>query len=165
MGTQCAGNRRSEMNERLETEGLPWGSGTILNARWAGVPLRFLLLSLGVPPSLPLSLTEAHIHFHSSQSCEQADSYEASIPLVAAMDESRCALLADHMNGHPLPAEHGGPLRVVVPGYIGARSVKWLQAIRLKKEASTNFYMTSDYKRLPSQVGAEEKEEWMPKVV
>jgi sulfite oxidase len=80
------------------------------------------------------------------------------------MDEKRCVLLADRMNGQPLPSEHGGPLRVVVPGYIGARSVKWLQTLKIKKEQSKNFYMTSDYKKLPENVGPDEKEDWMPKV-
>ncbi len=68
------------------------------------------------------------------------------------------------MNGQPLPDEHGGPLRVVVPGFIGARSVKWLRTLRIRSQPSTNFYMTSDYKKLPSRVGAEEKAEWMDKV-
>lgn len=154
------------MNDRKQVEGIQWEAGTTLNAQWAGIPLRSLLLNLGVPSDISSSspLSTAHIHFHSQQSCEQADCYEASIPLTAAMDPDRCVLLADKMNGEPLPTEHGGPLRVVVPGYIGARSVKWMQTIRIKKEPSKNFYMTSDYKKLPEDVGSDEKEDWMPKV-
>lgn len=68
------------------------------------------------------------------------------------------------MNDKPLPDEHGGPLRVIVPGFIGARSVKWLQELRISSKPSTNFYMTSDYKKLPPDVEADEKEEAMKEV-
>lgn len=72
-------------------------------------------------------------------------------------------MLADKMDGQPLPDEHGGPLRVIVPGFIGARSVKWLHTLRISSKPSENFYMTSDYKKLPSFVGSEDKAEWMKK--
>ena len=57
-----------------------------------------------------------------------------------------------------------GPLRVVVPGFIGARSVKWLQHLKIRTEPSNNFYMTSDYKVLPPSVDKDQKSEWMAKV-
>lgn len=73
-------------------------------------------------------------------------------------------MLADTMNDEELPDEHGGPLRVIVPGFIGARSVKWLHELRIRTNPSTNFYMTSDYKKLPEDVGSDDKKEAMSKV-
>lgn len=83
---------------------------------------------------------------------------------VVTRDPARCVMLADTMNGENLPDEHGGPLRVIVPGFIGARSVKWLHKLRISKTPSTNFYMTSDYKKLPEQVGPDGKADAMKKV-
>jgi len=64
-------------------------------------------------------------------------------------------LLAYEMNGHPLPPHHGFPLRVLVPGYIGARSVKWLGGIVLQDAPSTNYYQARAYKMFPPHIQAE----------
>src|SRR5690606_25661994 len=59
------------------------------------------------------------------------------------------------INGVPLPPEHGYPVRALVPGYIGARSVKWLGRITLQKAPSTNYYQAHAYKLFPPTVRAD----------
>ena len=68
-------------------------------------------------------------------------------------------LIAFAMNGEPLSPEHGFPLRVVVPGYIGARSVKWLTCIEIAAEPSPNYFQQNDYKLLPAGMHADEAPE------
>jgi sulfite oxidase len=63
---------------------------------------------------------------------------------------SQEVLLAWEMNSEPLPRVHGGPVRVVVPGYIGARSVKWVTAITVQPVPSENYFQASDYRILPA---------------
>jgi sulfite oxidase len=58
-------------------------------------------------------------------------------------------LLAWGMNGAPLPRIHGGPVRVVVPGYIGARSVKWVRRISVQARPSESYFQAEDYRLLP----------------
>ncbi len=65
------------------------------------------------------------------------------------------ALLATQMNGQPLLPDHGAPLRGIVPGYIGARSVKWLRKITLSDKPSTNHYVADVYKMVYSQTQTE----------
>ena len=73
--------------------------------------------------------------------------YGGSIPLSKAMSEE--VLLAWQMNGEPLPRIHGGPVRLLVPGYIGARSVKWVTAIAVQDVPSDNYFQAKSYKILP----------------
>ena len=79
--------------------------------------------------------------------------FGGSIPIEKALSSE--VLLAYEMNGHPLPPLHGFPLRVLVPGYIGARSVKWLASIVLQDAPSTNYYQARAYKLFPPHMQAE----------
>jgi sulfite oxidase len=78
--------------------------------------------------------------------------FGGSIPIDKAMGAE--VLLAYEMNGEPLPPQHGFPLRVLVPGYIGARSVKWLARIVLQEAPSTNYYQARAYTLFPPHVAA-----------
>ena len=146
---QCAGNRRRELIEVAPIPGeLPWGSEAISNAEWSGVPLREVLIAAGIQPEARhaafLGLDETERHGHRFQ-------FGGSIPLGKALHPE--VLLADTMNGQPLPPVHGAPLRVVVPGYIGARSVKWLSRITLREAPSDNYFQAKAYRLFPAAVG------------
>ena len=65
------------------------------------------------------------------------------------MDPRKGIMLAHGMNGEPLEPDHGRPLRVVVPGQIGGRSVKWLRRLIVTAEPSDNWYHYNDNKVLP----------------
>jgi len=79
--------------------------------------------------------------------------FGGSIELSKALSEE--VLLATELNGRPLPAAHGYPLRVVVPGWIGARSIKWLGRITLTKYPSANYFQRQAY-RLQQSIDPED---------
>jgi len=148
---ECAGNRRDGLTEVAPIPGeTPWGAGAIGNAHWAGVPLREVLLEAGVGEGA------RHAAFAGLDEVEGdggSFNYGGSIPLQKALGPE--VLLAYEMNGEPLPREHGFPLRVVAPGYIGARSVKWLSRITLQENPSDNHFQVHEYKLFPPNVGEE----------
>lgn len=158
---QCAGNRRSGLAEVRPIPGEePWGFGAIGNARWSGVALAAVLAAAGVDPGVdPEGDGDGHVAFLGLDRVTKGGEtfgFGGSIPLAKALHRSGGApgaVLAWEMNGAPLPPEHGFPLRVVVPGYIGARSVKWLEAVEVRDTPSDNFYQARAYKLFPPHVG------------
>eukprot|EP00040_Diaphanoeca_grandis_P022769 m.123014 g.123014 ORF g.123014 m.123014 type:complete len:538 (+) comp28955_c0_seq1:89-1702(+) len=128
---QCGGNRRAELDAISPTAGIGWGTGAVSNAQWGGVLLRDVLVYSGLlTPEVAQSLGAHHIVF------KAADGLEASIPIDKALAVFGDTLLAYEMNGEQLPAEHGGPIRLIVPGHVGIRNVKWVtQVISSTEEA------------------------------
>jgi sulfite oxidase len=145
---QCAGNRRSRLNEIRAIVGEDlWGSGAISTAEWAGVRLADVLAAAGARRD-----DDVHVAFTGpdvSPLAVPAQQFGGSIPLPKAMSAE--VLLAWKMNGQALPRIHGGPVRVVVPGYIGARSVKWIDAITVQTEPSQNYFQSIAYRILPAE--------------
>ena len=124
-----------------------------MNCTWKGPRLRDVLLRAGVnDPSEPGATenSKGHVAFACFQvECQDEKWYGGSIELERAMREDHDVILALEMNGKPLTPEHGFPVRVIVPGIAGARSVKWLDRITVQTEESPNHYQTHDYKILP----------------
>lgn len=141
---QCAGNRRSEMNKARQVKGLNWGVGAIGNATWSGAKLRDVLLAAGYGPDV--AQWARHVHFEGLDKEITGSAYGASIPINKAVSEEGDVLLAYEMNGKAIPADHGFPIRVVVPGVVGARSVKWLGKIVVSAEESSSHWQQKDYK-------------------
>ncbi len=142
---QCAGNRRADLLTWRDIPGeAPWGPGATGTARWAGAALADVLALAGVDRAA------AYVGLTGADHAEEADppqNYEVSIPLAKAIAPE--VLLAWEMNGAPLEPVHGAPLRAIVPGYIGARSVKWLERIELRTEPSDGYYQATAYRMLP----------------
>lgn len=138
---QCAGNRRAGLIEVRHIPGQPWGAGAISTAAWRGVRLGDVLGAAG------LSDGAAHIAFEGPDVAEEArppQAFGASVDRCKALAPE--TLLAWEMNGVALPRVHGGPVRVVVPGYIGARSVKWVERIIAQGEPSDNYFQAVAYR-------------------
>jgi sulfite oxidase len=92
-----------------------------------------------------------HVAFEAPDIAEDASPrqpYGSSVPLSKAVSSE--VLLAWEMNGGPLPSLHGGPVRVVVPGYIGARSVKWISRVTVQDAPSDNYFQAQVYRLLPA---------------
>ncbi|MGH3499006.1 MAG: sulfite oxidase [Nocardioidaceae bacterium] len=148
---QCAGNRRAALLSVRDLPGEePWGPGATSTARWTGVSLADVLGTAGVGAGAE------HVEFAAGDVSPTADppqAYGGSIDLAKA--RSREVLLAWGMNGQALPDAHGGPVRVVVPGYIGARSVKWVDRVSVRAQPSDNYFQAVAYRLLPPEADPE----------
>src|SRR5947207_3425372 len=161
----CAGNRRQEMSAIKSTGGVQWDAGAIGHARWTGVRLNDVLRAAFVEPA------GKHVWFEGLDPIKERDGsvapFGGSIPMekvnrpfgtihigkggkVVDRSDPVNVLIAHSMNDQPLTPQHGFPLRVIVPGYIGARSVKWLSKITVSDRPSPNHYLAEAYKVIQS---------------
>jgi sulfite oxidase len=148
---QCAGNRRRELAEAVAPiEGeIMWGPEAIGTATWDGFALADVLAD-----AQPLASASC-VEFVGLDQISHGDTpsgFGGSIEISKAYSPE--TILADQMNGVPLSHEHGAPLRAVVPGYIGARSVKWLARISLLAEPSVNYFQRRAYRLFPRDIAA-----------
>jgi sulfite oxidase len=143
---QCAGNRRSRLMAIRDIPGeAPWGPGATGTAIWTGVALADVLALAGpLPGASDVGFEGADL----SPEAKPAQRFGGSIPLDKASRPE--VLLAWAMNGEPLAPVHGAPLRVVVPGYIGARSVKWIERIELRDEPWAGYFQNVAYRLVPA---------------
>ncbi|MGB2834445.1 MAG: sulfite oxidase [Candidatus Sulfotelmatobacter sp.] len=138
---ECAGNGRSL--HRPQVPGIQWGKGAVGTARFSGPRLRDVLQRAGVKP------TGKHVMFRGLDEVPgKVPPFIRSIPIAKALDAD--TILATHMNGSPLPKHHGFPARVLVPGWIGAASCKWLTEIKVLEAEFVGNFMSGGY-RVPNQ--------------
>ena len=137
---ECAGNGRSFLH-RVEP-GVQWGAGAVGHAEWTGVPLSTVL-----ERSQPLSDALEIL-------CEGADSgtepdhpevmrFARGLPLAKALHPD--TLLAFRMNGEPLTRSHGSPVRLIVPGWYGVCSVKWITRLEVLDGAFSGYFQWNKY--------------------
>jgi sulfite oxidase len=138
---ECAGNGRGLY--RPQVPGVQWGKGAVGTARYAGPRLRDVLQRSGV------KATGKHIMFRGLDEIPgKVPPFIRSIPIEKALDSD--TLIATHMNGAPLTKHHGFPARVLVPGWIGAASCKWITEIKVLESEFAGNFMSPAY-RFPNQ--------------
>ena len=131
---ECAGNGRALLSPRPISQ--PWMVEAIGTAQWTGTPLRGVLEQAGVTDDA------VEILFTGLDRGVQGDElhyYQRSLSVAEAMRDE--VLLAYGMNGRPLEPQHGYPLRLIVPGWYGMASVKWLDRIEAIGEPFSGYQM------------------------
>ena len=121
---ECAGNGRGQHDP--QTGDVQWGYEAAATAVWTGTPVSSVLRTLGLD-----SDDESETRWLTAVGGDPAvdgDIYVRSIPLSKALSD---CILAYSMKGQPLPEEHGAPVRLLVPGWYGANSVKWVSELRV----------------------------------
>ncbi len=137
---ECAGNGRSLF--RPPTPGVQWGFGAAGTAEWTGPLLAEVLDRAGIQPGAQEVIFGGADQGTIEGTTQQAR-FERSMPVRDAMESG--ALLAYAMNGHPLPARHGYPLRLIVPGWYAVASVKWLTDITVVAEPFRGYFQDDHY--------------------
>lgn len=159
----CDGNRRKELNMVKRSKGFNWGAGAVSCAYWKGPLLRDVLLRAGVSAedddddddisrgAQRRPQRRRWVNFEGADEPSEGR-YATCIPLAYAMDAANDVILAWAMNDVPLPPDHGAPVRVMIPGYVGGRCVKWLRRIWISDEENDSHYHIWDNRVLPSFV-------------
>jgi DMSO/TMAO reductase YedYZ molybdopterin-dependent catalytic subunit len=136
---ECAGNGRALLEPRPLSQ--PWLYEAVGTAAWTGTPLSPLLAEAGVHDDA-IEVVFTGLDRGVEGGIEQA--YERALPLEEASRAE--VLLAYEMNGQPLLAQHGAPVRLVTPGWYGMTNVKWLARISVVSEPFTGYQQTRAYR-------------------
>ena len=150
---ECAGNSRVFLAPKVK--GVQWELGAVGNAEWTGFVLADILRRVSVKSSAREVVLEGADNGAIAEPPRPIGNvhFARSLPINKAMDD---VILACEMNGEPLPASHGFPLRAVVPGWYGMASVKWLRRIIVTENRFQGYYQTVDYAYWqPGQAGPE----------
>ncbi|PKS12473.1 hypothetical protein jhhlp_000679 [Lomentospora prolificans] len=159
----CDGNRRGELNRIRKSKGFTWGAAGVSCAYWRGALLRDVLIAAGQadpygPDADPNSEKRLWVNFSGADELSDG-TYETCIPLDYAMDPTNDVILAFEMNNEALPADHGYPVRLVIPGWVGGRCVKWLQKIWISDKENDSYYHIYDNRVLPSSITDNDSDE------
>ncbi|MCO6413552.1 MAG: sulfite oxidase, partial [Thiogranum sp.] len=138
---ECGGNGRANFDPPVR--GNPWDRGAIGCSEWTGVRLRDLLERAGLKETAVYTA-----HYGDDPPIGAAAPFSRGIPIDKAMEEH--TLVAWRMNGEPLHALNGYPVRIVVPGWVGSASEKWLERIWIRDQVHDSDKMTGYAYRNPA---------------
>jgi sulfite oxidase len=134
---ECAGNGRSFYSPPVA--GAQWRFGSVGSARWSGVRLRDVLQKAGLKTGASQLLLDG-----ADVPLGKMPDFQRTLPVQKGIHPD--TLLAWEMNGKPLTAQHGFPLRLIVPGWAGDSWVKWLQHIEVLDHEFEGFWMKTAYR-------------------
>jgi DMSO/TMAO reductase YedYZ molybdopterin-dependent catalytic subunit len=143
---ECAGNGRSFFASQQGTPapGSQWGLGAIGVAKWKGVRLSEVLERAGIAKSA-VDVMAQGLDGNVVVNGVDYGRVRRALPVAKALDD---VLLAYEMNGVPLPPDHGFPLRLVVPGWVGVSSIKWVGQIEVSDKPLFSLWNTQQYRLL-----------------
>lgn len=127
-------------------------NGFISNAKWKGVRIRDVLMANGYNENDAAFDKYEYVTFYGYDTDLSTLHYAMSTPIEHVMNKSNDCLLAFEMNGQPLPKDHGHPIRVLLPGIAGCRSVKWLAKIQLTEKMVDSPWQRVSYQPYGHQI-------------
>ena len=134
---ECAGNGRAFFEPALA--GIQWEKGAVGTARFTGARLSEVLKKAGV------KTTGLNVEMHAAdRPLGTMPAFVRQVPMAKAMHPD--TIIAWEMNGQPIPLPHGSPLRAIIPGWEGAYSVKWLNALNVLAKDSDSFWVVTGYR-------------------
>ena len=134
---ECAGNGRVFFDPPVA--GIQWRKGAVGTSKWTGVRVADLLKRAGAKPGM------THLHVSGAdRPMGTQPPFVRQVPMAKALDPD--TMVAYAMNDQPIPAAHGFPLRLVVPGWEGAYAIKWLNSITVANKEEPGFWVQTGYR-------------------
>jgi len=134
---ECTGNGRGFYTPKVP--GIQWGRGAIGNAEWRGPAVSAVLKLAGAAPGAAFLESDG-----ADTGVASTPDFIRAIPMKKAMHPA--TILALTMNGQPIPDIHGGPVRLIVPGWDGTSFVKWVVRLSATAEQNKGFFMNPGYR-------------------